>query len=73
MDVRQEIAKQVDRLPPSAQEQVLKFAASLAPSRPVGEKGSALLRFASTLDIQSAREMTEAIEEECGRVDASEW
>ncbi len=53
------------------QEQVLRFVTSLAPSRPVGEKGTSLLKFAYTLDAQSAREMSEAIEEEFGRVDAS--
>jgi hypothetical protein len=73
MDLRQEIAQQVEKLPPDMQERVLRFAASLSPSSPVGESGTRLRRFASSLDPVSAREMTQAIEEECERVDAGEW
>ena len=73
MDVRQEIAKQVDKLPLDLQEQVLRFAASLAASAPTGESGAKLRQFSSTLDSVSARQMIQAIEEECERVDAGEW
>jgi hypothetical protein len=69
MDLRQEIAQQVDRLPADMQERVLRFAASLSASAPAGESGARLRRFASSLDPVSAREMTQAIEEECERVD----
>lgn len=40
---------------------------------PAGEHGAALRRFSSSLDPVSAREMMEAIEEECDRVDAGDW
>ena len=43
MDVKQEIANQVEKLPPAMQEQVLRFAAFLAATTQVGEHGSALL------------------------------
>lgn len=39
----------------------------------MGESGTALRRFAGTLDSASAREMIRAIEDECERVDADEW
>jgi hypothetical protein len=72
MDVRQEIARQVEKLPPDMQEQVLRFVASLSPSAP-GENGARLRQFASSLDSVSARQMMLAIDEECERVDAPGW
>ena len=73
MDVRQEIAKQVEKLPPETQEQVLRFVASLAAAAPAGEKGANLRQFASSIDSVSAGQMIQAIEEECERIDAGEW
>ena len=73
MDVRQEIARQVEKLPPEAQEQVFRFVASLAARAPAGEKGANLRQFASSIDSVSAGQMTQAIEEECERIDAGEW
>lgn len=74
MDVREEIAAQLDKLPPDVQQQVLRYVSSLN-ERPalVGEKGSALLRFASLIDAESAREMAGAIDENCEHIDASQW
>lgn len=72
MDLRQQIAQQVEKRPADMQEQVLRFVASLSPSAPVGENGARLRQFASSLDAVSAKEMTQAIEEECERVDAGE-
>ena len=73
MDVGQEIARQVEKLPPDMQEQVLRFVASLSASAPVGEKGARLRQFSSSLDSVSAQQMSQAIEEECEQVDAGEW
>ncbi len=73
MDVGQEIARQVEKLPPETQQQVLRFVASLAASAPAGEKGANLRQFASSIDSVSAGQMIQAIEEECERVDAGEW
>ena len=73
MDLRQEIAKQVEKLPPETQEQVLRFVASLAARAPAGEKGVNLRQFASSIDPVSAGQMIQAIEEECERIDAGEW
>lgn len=73
MDVRHEIAKQVEALPEEMQEQVLRFVASLAGSVPKGERGAALRQFSSSLDAVSAGEMAQTIEEGCERVDAGEW
>jgi hypothetical protein len=73
MEVRLEIAKRVEKLPPEIQEQVLRFVASLEGAALAGESGAALRPFAFTLDAMSAQQMTRAIEEECERVDAGEW
>lgn len=73
MDIREEIAKQVEKSPPDIQERVLRFVASLSASAPAGESGAMLRRFSSSLDAVSARQMIQAIEEECERVDAGEW
>ena len=73
MDIRHEIAERVDKLSPEMREQVLKFVFSLGVAGPVGESGVALRRFAGCLDKASAREMIQAIDEECERVDAGEW
>jgi hypothetical protein len=71
MDVRDEIAARVDKLPPEMQDQVLQFVASLA--APKGERGAGLRVFSGLLDPVSAREMIRVIEEECERVDAGDW
>jgi hypothetical protein len=73
MDVRQEIAKQVETLPPDMQEAVLRFATLLSAPAPVGENGARLRQFSACLDPESARQMIQAIDEECGCVDAGEW
>lgn len=73
MDIRHEIAKQVEALPPEMQERVLQFVASLAGTAPKGERGAALRQFSYSLDAVSARQMAQAIEEGCEGVDAGEW
>jgi len=73
MDIPQEIAERVESLPLDRQELVLKFIASLSDTGLVGEKGSALRPFSSSIDSDSARQMSQAIEEECERIDAGEW
>ncbi len=73
MDIRQEIAKQVEQLPPAMQEQVLRFVTSLTAAPPAGERGAALHQFSSSLDLVSARQMSEAIEKGCEHVDSSQW
>lgn len=73
MDVREALGRELDKLPPAKQEQVLRFAASLSFGRPIGASGATLRSLAGTLDAESARQMTEAIEEECERIDSSDW
>ena len=73
MDLRHEIARNIGLLPSALQEQVLRYVVALKTSTPIGESGSSLRRFSSSLDPLSARQMIEAIESECERVEAGEW
>jgi hypothetical protein len=73
VDFPQEIAKQVQQLPPTLQERVLRFVTSLASGAPVGEKGATLSQFSGSIDSDSAQQMTEAIEKECEHIDSSQW
>lgn len=73
MDVQQEIAKRVEQLPPDMQAQVLRFVATLTAAAPIGENGAALRQFSRSIDSASARQMMEAIDKECERVDAGDW
>jgi hypothetical protein len=52
---------------------VLQFVASLTDSPQKGERGAALRPFSSSLDPAAARQMAQAIEDECERVDANDW
>lgn len=58
---------------PAMQEQVLRFVVSLKRVAPPGTPGVDMLKFAGSLDSVSAREMREAIERECERVDSGQW
>ena len=73
MDLRQEIAKRIEELPPDLQQRVLQCVASLSTSTPGGEQGIRLRKFSSSLDPLSAQQMIQAIEDACERIDASEW
>jgi ADP-dependent phosphofructokinase/glucokinase len=73
MCVRDEIVARIDKLPSEMQERVLQFVASLAPPAQKGESGAVLRQFSGSLDPVSAQEMLRATEQDCERVDASEW
>ena len=73
MDIGAELAKQIAKLPPEKQQEVLRFASALTSSARVGENGAVLKQFAYSLDSLSAREMIQAIHEDCERTDAGEW
>lgn len=68
--IREQILNDLDRLSPEQQRRAAELVHALVSS---GAPGRSLLRFAGTLDDDSAREMTRAIEEGCERVDLDEW
>jgi hypothetical protein len=70
---KQEILKEIDRLPPELQQRVLEFARTLNPSLPDGMSGKELLRFAGILTPEEAELMERAIKDGCEQVDPGEW
>ncbi|MBM3746656.1 MAG: DUF2281 domain-containing protein [Acidobacteria bacterium] len=73
LSITSRITEQLEHLPAELQRRVLDFVEALAQSQPKGEPGANLLRFAGSLDPQSAQEMRAAIEEGCEQVDRDEW
>ena len=71
--IKEQILNDLDRLAPDQQKRAAEFVHSLVSPLPKGTPGRDLLRFAGTIDDTSAREMMEAIDEGCGRVDLDEW
>ena len=72
LKLKEELLASLEDLPEERQLQVLSSARSLSPV-PRGVPGKDLLRFAGAFDEQAARELSEAIEEGCKRVDFDEW
>jgi len=65
LSIKQEIAKQLDRLPLELQRRVLDFIQALILSLPEGVSGKQLIRFAGILEAEDARAMAQAIEDGC--------
>ena len=71
--VQQEISKELERLPIELQQRVLEYTRALGGTKPEGQPGKELLRFAGLIDADTARTMLEAIEAGCERVDPNDW
>ena len=71
--IRDQILSDLDRLDPEKQNRAAELVHGLVLADRRGTPGKELLRFAGTLDDESAREMRQAIEEGCERVDPDEW
>jgi len=67
------LLEELEKLPYELQRRVLDFAQALALSRPKGVPGRELLRFSGAISLGDLREMSQAIDEGCERVDPSEW
>ncbi len=74
-EVRERILEDLDQLPPALQRRALELVHELKEKSglPRGASRDALHQLAGTLDSESAREMREAIEEGCERVDPDAW
>lgn len=70
--VKQQILDDLEHLSPERQRQALELIHTLA-DEPQGTPLEDLLPFVGSLDAESAREMMEAIEEGCERVDPEAW
>jgi hypothetical protein len=71
--VKEQILKDLDRLSPELQRRALTLVHGLVDPFPKGASVEDLMSVAGILDDESAREMMEAIEEGCERIDPEDW
>ncbi len=71
--IEKEIVAQLGKLPLEKQQQVLHFARALAVARPLGVAGKELLRFGGVIEPDDLRAITQAINEDCEKVNLNEW
>jgi hypothetical protein len=71
--IKEQILKDLDRLSPELQRRALELVQNLVSPLPRGASVEDMIRLGGILDDESAREMREAIEEHCERIDYSEW
>ena len=71
--LKQEVTERLDALPPEDQRRVLELARALTARHPAGVSGRDLLRFMGTIEKTDLDFMRRAIEEDCERIDDSEW
>ena len=65
------LLKEVEQLPLPLQQKVVDYAHALVQPRRRGTPGKDLLKFAGILSPEDAKEMMDAIEEGCERIDPS--
>lgn len=69
-----ELLDVLHRLKPEEQQQVLDFARNLPGSkRPRGVPSSSLLKFGGLFPKEDLKEIMQAIEEDCEKIDYDEW
>ena len=71
--ITQEIVERLHELPASQQQLVLEVVKSLVSNKPQGVPAQDLLPLTGAITAEDARQMTNAIEEGCERVDANAW
>lgn len=69
----QEIVARLDKLTPVQQKQILNSILSFLGEPIRGTPIKEFLKFAGTIPSKDLEEMKQAIEEDCGKVDESEW
>jgi len=69
--ITQEIVERLNELPAAQQQLVLEVVRSLARLRPQGVPAQDLLRLTGAITVEDARQMINAIEEGCERVDTN--
>ena len=71
--VKKEIINQIGRLDYEHQRRVLDFARALVVTGPKGVPGKQILSFAGTIPADDLKDMIQAIEDDCEKVDVDEW
>ena len=69
----QEIVERLETFSPAKQRQVLNFTLGLAGETPKGIPIQELLKFVGLFPPEDLEQIKQAIEEDCGKIDASEW
>ena len=69
----QEIIQRLDKLTPGQQKQILNSVLSFLGEPIRGIPGKELLKFVGTISREDLEIMKQAIEEDCERIDESEW
>lgn len=73
ISIKQEIVEQIDKLPIELQKQVLDFVHNLVSLEPKGISGKEISRFLGIMTAEEAKEISDAIQEGCERIDDSGW
>ena len=68
--IKENLIAQIDKLPYDLQLRVLDYVKTLIPT---GVEGNSLLKFEGAILPDDLRLMSKAIEENCEKVDTSEW
>ncbi len=68
-----EIVSELNKLDSKKQQKVLEYKRLGSNNLPRGVPGSAVLKFAGSIDHDELQLMTKAIEAGCERIDANEW
>lgn len=71
--LKDQLLGEIERLSPEQMARVYGYTQALTASRPQGVPSRSLLKYAGTLDAESARAMREAIEGAFEQVDPREW
>jgi hypothetical protein len=71
--LERELQMRLSQLGPDEKRRVLEFTRALGTRRPRGTPGSALLPLFGSITDEDAREMLQAIEEGCERIDPDGW
>lgn len=72
-EVKERILSDLERLDPEQQQRAAELIHGLLTPLPEGASVDDLIELVGTLDDESARQMMEAIEESCERVDLDGW
>ena len=69
----QDIIDRLEKLSPGQLRQVLDFILDMSGESPKGISGKELLEFVGLFPPEDLKQIKQAIEEDCGQIDESEW
>ncbi len=72
-EIISEVAERMESLPYNLQERALQFIRKLNLSEKSGVHGRSLLKYAGSIPLDDLKIMSEAIENDCRKIDINEW